>query len=113
MQFCGHDPEILLKAGKIVEGIVPAIDINLGCPQGIAKKGYYGSFLLENTELVLKIAGYLCNNLKCAVTCKIRIFNQIEKSVELAKKLQVLLLIINKGMWNQSIDSPWKDKKTE
>lgn len=27
-----------------------AIDINLGCPQGIAKRGNFGSFLLENVD---------------------------------------------------------------
>ena len=69
-QFCGHDPEILLKAGKLIENSVQAMDVNLGCPQQIAKRGNYGSLLLENEDLVVKIASYLSKNLKCAVTCK-------------------------------------------
>lgn len=89
VQFCGHDPELLLKAGKIVEDKAPCVDINLGCPQHIAKRGHYGSFLLEDTDLVKKIAGYLANNLKCAVSCKIRLFkNNINRSIELAKDLE-------------------------
>lgn len=53
IQLCGHDPEILLKAGKLFEGKCEAIDINFGCPQYIAKRGFYGAYLLEDTSLVL------------------------------------------------------------
>lgn len=87
-QFCGHDPEILLAAGKIVENKIPCLDLNLGCPQGIARKGYYGSFLLENEELVLKILNYLSNNLKCGVSCKIRLFPDLNRSFEFVKKIE-------------------------
>lgn len=89
VQFCGHDPEILLKAAKEVEGKCEGIDLNLGCPQGIAKRGCYGSYLLDNTDLVLKILGYLSNNIRhSAVTCKIRLFPDIEKTYELVKSIE-------------------------
>lgn len=89
MQFCGHDPEILLRAAKMVEGKVEGIDLNLGCPQGIAKRGNYGSFLLDNTELVLKILGYLANNIKeSAITCKIRLFPDLNKTYQLVKDIE-------------------------
>lgn len=54
-QLCGNDPETMVKAAKMLENEVDAIDINLGCPQGIARKGHYGSFLLEEPELIEKI----------------------------------------------------------
>jgi len=41
-----------LTAAKYVEDHCDAVDINFGCPQGIAKRGNYGSFLLEKTELI-------------------------------------------------------------
>jgi len=32
VQFCGNNPETLLKAAKYVENHCDAVDINLGCP---------------------------------------------------------------------------------
>jgi hypothetical protein len=37
VQFCGNDPQMLLRAGKLVEGRCDAFDLNFGCPQGIAR----------------------------------------------------------------------------
>ncbi len=45
-QLCGNDPETMVKAAKMIEGEVDAIDVNFGCPQAIAKRGNYGSYLL-------------------------------------------------------------------
>jgi tRNA-dihydrouridine synthase 1 len=53
VQFCANDPQVLLAAARQVEDHCDAVDINLGCPQGIAKKGHYGSFLLEYPEVVM------------------------------------------------------------
>lgn len=38
-KFCANDPDIFLKAAKMAESHCDAIDLNLGCPQSIAKKG--------------------------------------------------------------------------
>ena len=35
------------------------MDINLGCPQGIARKGNYGSFLLEQKDLIVAMVSKL------------------------------------------------------
>lgn len=88
MQFCANDPDTLLAAAKYVEGRCDAVDINLGCPQGIARKGHYGSFLLEEWELLERMVNILHQNLSIPVTCKIRILPDAERTLELARRLQ-------------------------
>ncbi|KAJ3226212.1 tRNA-dihydrouridine(16/17) synthase [NAD(P)(+)]-like protein [Chytriomyces hyalinus] len=88
VQFCANDPETLLKAAKHVENDCDAVDINLGCPQGIARKGHYGSFLMEEWDRVCDMVKILHENLNVPVTCKIRVFPEVSKTIEYAKRLQ-------------------------
>ena len=88
VQFCANDPEILLKAAKLVENDCDAVDINFGCPQGIAKKGNYGSFLLEKTELIVSMVKMLKENLKIPVTCKIRCLPKESDTLHLAREIE-------------------------
>ena len=56
VQFCGNDPQQVLTSAKILEPYCDAVDINLGCPQDIAKKGKYGAFLQDEWELIYDIS---------------------------------------------------------
>lgn len=90
VQIAGHDPQVMLQAAKLLEDHCDAIDINLGCPQGIAKRGRYGAFLMEELELLGNIVQTLSKNLKVPVTCKTRIYKGqggFERSVRLCETL--------------------------
>ncbi|KAJ3126547.1 hypothetical protein HK100_010204 [Physocladia obscura] len=88
VQFCANDAETLLKAAKLVENDCDAVDLNLGCPQGIAKRGHYGSFLMEDWDLICEMVSTLHKNLAVPVTCKIRVYPDVNKTIEYAKRLQ-------------------------
>lgn len=85
IQICGDDPETMLKTCLAVQDHCDAIDINFGCPQEIAKKGHYGSFLQDEWDLIYDIVSTCSRNINIPLFCKIRIFQSVEKTVEYAK----------------------------
>src|SRR5450432_201862 len=70
VQFCANDPSELLEAATYVAPFCDAVDLNLGCPQGIARKGKYGAFLQEDQDLVYKLINQLHIHLSVPVTAK-------------------------------------------
>ena len=86
-QLGGHDPDTMLKAARLVEDRVDDVDINLGCPQAIAKRGHYGAYLMEELDLLVAIVTNLSRNLKVPVTCKTRIYKDFDRSVKLCETL--------------------------
>ena len=74
-QFCGDNAELLVESAKYIQDKVSAVDINFGCPQGIARKGHYGSHLLGEPDLCASLIGSLVSNLDCPVTAKMRLVN--------------------------------------
>lgn len=87
-QFCANDPEILLAAAQHVEPFVDGVDINLGCPQRIARKGRYGSFLMNDIPLVESLVKILADNLSVPVTVKIRRFPDVQQTIDYAARLE-------------------------
>lgn len=85
VQFCANDPEALLSAAKHVTPYCDAVDLNLGCPQGIARKGHYGAFLQEDQDLIFRLINILHKELSIPVTAKIRVLETKEKTLEYAK----------------------------
>jgi len=87
VQFCANDPKELLEAAKYVAPYCDAVDLNLGCPQGIARKGNYGAFLQEDQGCIERMIGLLHRELDVPVTAKIRILESREKTLEYAKRV--------------------------
>ena len=85
VQFCANSPHELLEAAKYVEPFCDAVDLNLGCPQGIARKGRYGAFLQEDWQLIYKLINTLHTSLRVPVTAKMRILETRETTLEYAK----------------------------
>ncbi|KAI1742200.1 FMN-linked oxidoreductase [Xylaria scruposa] len=87
VQFCANDPEHLLHAAELVAPYCDAVDLNLGCPQGIARKGHYGAFLQEDQDLIYRLINILHKNLSIPVTAKIRILETKEDTLAYAKNV--------------------------
>lgn len=87
-QLAGDDPEVLVSAGKFLEDKVSAIDLNLGCPQNIARKGHYGAFLLEDPDLIKQILLKMVEKLGCPITVKIRKLSSDEETIRLCKLIE-------------------------
>ncbi|CAN6562924.1 unnamed protein product [Malus baccata var. baccata] len=88
VQFCANDPEVLLDAAKRVETHCDYVDINLGCPQRIARRGNYGAFLMDNLPLIKSLVENLVQNLNVHVSCKVRIFPNLEDTIKYARMLE-------------------------
>ena len=93
----------------MIENECDAIDLNLGCPQNIARRGHYGAFLQDEWDLVYNICKFASfksfkqlgqfnrilievskgvAGIKIPVTAKIRVFEDIGKTVEYAKMIE-------------------------
>ena len=105
VQFCANSPDELLEAARYVEPFCDAVDLNLGCPQGIAKKGNYGAFLQEDWDLIYKLINKLHHNLDIPVTAKMRILESKEKTLDYAK------LILSAGASLITVHGRQRDQK--
>lgn len=77
-QLAGNDVDLVVRAAELLvqstqKGLV-GIDFNLGCPQGIARKGNYGAFFMEDDEAtVYHILAKLRQTLPPSVTVSAKI----------------------------------------
>eukprot|EP01065_Artemidia_motanka_P046563 TRINITY_DN7080_c2_g1_i1.p1 TRINITY_DN7080_c2_g1~~TRINITY_DN7080_c2_g1_i1.p1 ORF type:complete len:587 (+),score=168.59 TRINITY_DN7080_c2_g1_i1:73-1761(+) len=85
-QLCGNDPELVVGTAKELQySGCKAIDLNLGCPQGIAKRGNYGAFLMDDLALIRSLITALDQHIDIPITAKIRCFPDPQHTVEYAR----------------------------
>ena len=87
VQFCANKPNEFLEAARHVAPYCDAVDLNLGCPQGIARSGHYGAFLQEDWKTIYEVINTLHQELPVPVTAKIRVLESKEKTLEYAKMI--------------------------
>lgn len=87
VQFCANKPDDLLEAAQYVAPYCDAVDLNLGCPQGIARSGHYGAFLQEDWDTIHSLIRRLRDELSIPVTAKMRILETKEKTLEYAQMI--------------------------
>lgn len=104
-QFCANDPDILLRAAQLVERHCDGVDLNLGCPQRIARRGKYGAYLMDDLPLIERMVRTLATNLSVPVTVKIRRFHSVEKTVEYAQMLE------RAGAWLLAVHGRTREQK--
>lgn len=114
VQFCASDADTLLAAARFAvcgePGEEPtldhrgdrlyhcdAVDVNLGCPQGIAKRGGYGSFLMEQWDVIHQLIHTLHVELEVPVTVKMRIFDSRDGKLDLPLTIKYAEMIRDAG----------------
>ena len=88
VQFAANDARALLAAAKLVQSQCDGVDINLGCPQRVARRGHFGAFLLSEHELLRELVCTLRCHLDVPVTCKIRKLPCEGQTADVARLLQ-------------------------
>lgn len=78
----------MVEAARYAKPVCDGIDLNLGCPQKIAKNGRYGAFLMDEWDLISTIVRRIKNEVQVPISCKIRIFPDVNKTIEYAKMLE-------------------------
>lgn len=87
-QFCANDPDVLCQAAQHIKDDCDGVDINLGCPQDIARRGRYGAFLQDDWELIDEMVTRLGNHLDLPVSCKVRRFDDLKRTLDYARMLE-------------------------
>jgi len=88
LQIGTSDADRAVMVAKKVEQDVDGIDVNMGCPKSFSLKGGMGAALLEKPDKITEILTKLKASVKIPVTCKIRIFSDLQKTLKLIKVIE-------------------------
>ncbi|KAJ2745410.1 tRNA-dihydrouridine synthase 2 [Coemansia sp. BCRC 34490] len=86
-QLGSADPETALLAARTVERDVAGFDLNCGCPKRFSIQGGMGAALMSDPDRLCGILTKLVQNVSVPVSCKIRIFEDEEKTLALVRRI--------------------------
>ncbi|KAJ3411873.1 tRNA-dihydrouridine(20) synthase [NAD(P)+]-like [Chytridiales sp. JEL 0842] len=69
-------------------GDATAIDLNCGCPKRFSLVSAMGAALLQDPDRLCAILTALVENVPLQITCKIRMLETVEKTIELAQRIE-------------------------
>ena len=90
-QFCANQPAVFLQATRILHAEHPnvlAVDLNCGCPQRIAQRGFFGSFLQDDMALTFDLVSTIARDSPLPITVKIRILEDEAQTVAYARMIE-------------------------
>lgn len=90
-QFCANKPAVFVEAAKQLHRAHPnvcAVDLNLGCPQRIAQRGFFGSFLQDDMPLVYELVSTMARESPLPLTVKIRIMEDMNETLAYAQMIE-------------------------
>ncbi|XP_010727018.1 tRNA-dihydrouridine(20a/20b) synthase [NAD(P)+]-like [Meleagris gallopavo] len=91
VQFAAKEAQVLCDAALLVCPFADGVDLNCGCPQRWAMAEGYGACLINKPELVQDMVRHVRNridNPRFSVSIKIRIHEDLKKTVDLCKKAE-------------------------
>ena len=87
-QIGSANAELALQAALTVKQDVSTIDLNCGCPKRFSIHGGMGAALMEEPEKLCGILRTLVQGTGLPVTCKIRIFEDRQRTLDLVKMIE-------------------------
>ncbi|XP_077194293.1 tRNA-dihydrouridine(20a/20b) synthase [NAD(P)+]-like isoform X2 [Paroedura picta] len=91
VQFAAKEAQVLADAACIVSPFADGVDINCGCPQRWAMAEGYGACLINRSEVVQEMVKHVRNQVEnpmFSVSVKIRIHNDLQRTVDLCRKAE-------------------------
>lgn len=88
LQLGAGDSVSALNAATIVSQDVNGIDLNMGCPKHFSIQGGMGASLLKKPEIVKDILSTLKRNLNNSITCKIRLLDTVQETIDLLRVIE-------------------------
>lgn len=90
LQLGTASEDFAVKAAQHTYRDYHAIDVNMGCPEKFSTQGGMGAALLVDRERVKQVLTGLVRNIDKPVTCKIRLLEKMEDTIDLVKSIEMM-----------------------